>query len=271
MPAVNLRALIRQSGNRRRRITVRPIQPTSALASDLAAIYLRVVGAWIAALPRIEAAYARTIAEMTTDSPADISREIDEATGALERLLLTLTPRLREWALRTERWHRGRWTGALLSATGIDLGTILSPVDVTQTVEAALAWNVDLIRNVSDEARQRVANSVFRGVNERRPAREIAKELREGLGMSRQRALLIASDQTAKLTSQLDQARQEQAGFDRYVWRHSGKRFPRETHVAREGKIFEWAKAPADGHPGAAIRCGCRAQAYLDLDEDQAE
>lgn len=268
---LNLRSLLRARGVRRKAVTLRPIRPAAALSSDLAAIYLQVVRAWEAALPRIEAAYARTLAQITTDSPADIQREIDAADAGLQRLLIALTPRLRDWAVRTEVWHRGRFSGAMLSATGIDLGTILSPADTARTVEAALAWNTDLIRNVSDQTKQRVASAVFQGVQQRRPARDVARQLREAVGMARQRSLLIASDQSAKLTAQLDQARQEAAGFDRYIWRHSGKRHPRESHVARDGKVFEWAKPPADGHPGAAIRCGCRAQAYLDLFEDEEE
>lgn len=58
---------------------------------------------------------------LTTDSPADIQREIDDAGSEFDRLFLLLVPELRSWALRVEAWQRGRWRGAVLSATGVDL------------------------------------------------------------------------------------------------------------------------------------------------------
>lgn len=264
----NLRAMARQAGRRKGRAVFRPIIPTNALAADLAAVYLEVVREWQAALPRIETEYARTLSQITTDSAADLEREIGQAEAGLQRLFLTLTPRLRQWALRVERWSRGKFVGAALAATGIDLSTLLTAGDVQETVDDAIRWNASLVRNVSDEARARIANTVFTGVRERRPAREVARELREGLGMSRRRSLNIAADQAQKLSARLDQARQEQAGIAKYEWMHSMKRHPRESHVARNGKVFEWAKPPADGHPGTAIRCGCRARAVIDWEDD---
>lgn len=260
----NLRQLARQQGRRRGRRVFRPIVPTAALASDLAAIYLAVVRDWTEALPRILAEYERTLAQLTTDAPTDLQREIDGAENGLLRLFLQLTPRMREWALRVERWHRGRWTGAALSATGVDLRTVLSPTDVSETVEAVVARNVALIRNVSDQARARISETVFRGVQERRPAREVAAELREGLGMSRARSIRIAADQATKLTSELDTARMKQAGIETWEWKHSGKLHPREDHRARDGREYTWQNAPND-LPGQLPFCGCRKLAVVEF------
>lgn len=262
MARFNLRQLARQQGRRRGRRVFRPIVPTGALASDLTVIYLAVVREWTEALPRILAEYERTLAQLTTDAPSDLGREINGAENGLQRLFIQLTPRLRDWALKVERWHRGRWIGAALPATGIDLSTILSPADVTETVEAVLERNVALVRNVSDQARARISDSVFRGVQERRPAREVAKELREGLGMSRTRSIRIAADQSTKLTSELDTARMKQAGIDKWEWKHSGKLHPRANHVARDGHEYTWENAPKD-LPGQLPYCGCRKLAVI--------
>lgn len=261
----NLRQLARQAGRRRGRARFRPIVPANAIAADLAAIYLDVVRAWTAALGRIEAEYARTLSGMTTDSASDIEREINGAESVMQRLFLEITPRLRDWALRTERWHRAKWRGAALSATGIDLGTILTPNQVEETVASVVARNVALVRNVSDQARARISESVFRGVQQRTPARDVAKELREGLGMSRRRALLIASDQATKLTSELDTERMKEAGIEAWEWKHSGKLHPRENHRARDGKEYTWRTAPND-LPGQPPYCGCRKLAVIDFD-----
>lgn len=111
----------RQRNIRRSSIVLRDIAPPATLATDLyRGVYKPVVDAWAAALPRIEAAYDRTISEIVTDSAADVRAEIDGAAEQVNRLLLLLTPDLRDWALRVERWHRGKWRGAVLSATAVD-------------------------------------------------------------------------------------------------------------------------------------------------------
>lgn len=263
---LDLPTAVRRTG-KRRAITLRPIVPTTALQADLATIYLDIVGLWREAIPTIVSAYSRTLAEITTDSPADIEREIGRGESGFARLVLELTPRLRNWAWRIERWHRERWRAAVLSPTGIDLATILSPTDVTQTVDASVAWNTSLIRDVSDQTRARIGNAVLDAVQRRLPARELAATLRETVAMSRRRSLLIASDQTQKLTSSLDRARQEQAGIDQFKWRHSGKAHPRVEHRARDGNIYSWAKPPAD-LPGQLPYCGCKAQAHIDFGDD---
>lgn len=258
--------MARQQGRRRGRAVFRPIVPTNALAADLARVYLAAVKEWADALGRIEAEYARTLAAMTTDSASDLEREINAAEGGFQRLLLQLTPRLREWALRTERWHREKWRAAALSATGIDLQTILTPQATRETVEMVVARNVALVRNVSDQARQRISDAVFRGVQQRRPARDVAKELREATGMARDRSIRIASDQATKLTSALDTERMKEAGIDKWEWKHSGKRHPREDHRARDGKEYSWKTAPND-MPGELPFCGCRKLAVISFDD----
>jgi uncharacterized protein with gpF-like domain len=180
-------------------------------------------------------------------------------------VLLTLTPRLRDWAVGVERWQRGKWRGAVLSATGIDLQTMIGPEDTQSTLETIIEWNTSLIKDVSDQARQRIANSVFSGLRERRAAREVAAEIREAVDMGRRRSVGIASDQLSKLSSSLASERRRQAGITSWKWRHSGKKHPREEHKARDGKVYTDQTAPKD-KPGQLPYCGCREQAVIDLD-----
>lgn len=267
--AFDLRAIAHARHRKRGRRTFRLIAPTPALASDLAAIYLPFVRAWGDAIDAITVEYERTLSALTTDSAADLGRVMDATEGGLLRLFLMLSPRLRDWALRVERWHRGKWVGAALTASGIDLSTILTPGDVAETVETVIARNVALVRNVSDQARARIADIVLRGVQQRLPARDVAKGLRESVAMSRRRALNIASDQASKLSSELDTARMKQAGIEKWEWKHSGKLHPRSWHRARDGKVYSWDDAPApDDMPGVPPYCGCRKLAVIDFDED---
>jgi SPP1 gp7 family putative phage head morphogenesis protein len=207
---------------------------------------------------------------MTTDSPATTGSSIDSVAAEIQRLILLLTPDLRHWALRVEGVHRGKWTRSVLSATDIDLNTVLTAGDVNDTVEASINWNVALIRDVDAELQRRIANAVFAGFQRRAPADEIAKEIREATGMARARARRIAGDQTVKLGARLNQARQEQAGLTSFKWRHSGKVHPRSWHLARNGHIYSWANPgiPSDDLPGVPPYCGCTAQGVVTFGDD---
>lgn len=263
------------TGPKRRRVVALPvITPTMALTADLAAIYLKAVQAWRDQIATVLLpVYASTLADLRdgfTDAMAisdDLAEVRNAAEGSAARvtLLLTgLTPALRAWAQRVERWHRLKFGRLVMTPTGVDLLTMIGPEDVGETVEAVLARNVALVRSVSDETRGRIADIVFRGFQKRTPAREVAREMTAALGLGRARALRIASDQAVKLSAELDTARFRQVGIERWKWRHSGKKHFRPEHRARNGNIYTFAKPPSD-MPGEKPYCGCKKQALLTL------
>ena len=284
MARYDLAAMVRRArpGMRRRAIVLREIAPPATMATSLyRAVYRPIVLAWEGAIPRILAEYERSLAEMVTDSPADLSALLDGLAEELRRLVLDLTPSLREFVLRVETWTRGRWRGAVLSATGIDLGTLLGPLDARITVETAIERNVALVRDVSDQARGRIADAVFRGLNQRRPARDVAKDIREAVDMGRRRAVRIASHQLSSVSAELADERRREAGLDVWKWRHSGKLHPRPHHKARDGKLYSENSARVgteiegqtvltppepDDWPGRPPFCGCRSQSVMVFD-----
>lgn len=281
MASYDLPAMARRArpNSRQRSITLREIAPPAVLATDLyRQCYLPVINAWTRALPAIEAAYAASLSELTTDAAGDVTAEIDGAAEEVSRLLLLLTPAVKDWALRVEKWYRGKWRGAVLSATGVDLETMLGPDDVRKTLEATIEWNTSLIKDVSDQARKRIGDAVFSGLNQRQPAREVAKAIRGAVTMGRDRSVRIASDQLSKLSSSLAEERQREAGIEQVIWRHSRKKHPRADHVKRDGKRFYLdSKKAVDGSEtveagdwaGQRPYCGCRTQAWIDLMDDE--
>lgn len=251
---------------RRRSIALRPITPPATLAGDLyAATYKPVITTLTEAVDRIIAAY-RTDSMIRDSFTDDLGAILAGLATELNRVVLTIRPGLRSWATRVERYHRERWRGAVLTATGVDLSTILIGAGVPQSVQAAIDWNVSLVSSVSDEGRGRIGNLVFAAFRARKPAAELATELRGAVAMSRRRALGIAGDQLQKLSASLDRERQTDAGIDSYIWRHSFKEHPRRFHVQREGQVYRWDTPPADGPPGTLPFCGCKGQALLVLD-----
>lgn len=278
---LNLPALLKARGIRRKAITLRPIIPTTAQATDLATIYAPAWRTWSEAIDAIMAGYdpapLPTSDSLTIDSAASIQSAIDTAANSfLTRLVTTITPGLRRWGVRLELWHRSKWSAAVNGALGIDLSTVLTASETQETVDAFVARNVALAKNISDQAQARISDAVFRGYQNRTPAREVAKEIREATGMARDRSVRIASDQNSKLSAALDTERQAEAGIEYFKWRHSGKLHPRSWHQARNGKIYELrsgkerdgdAVIPADDRPGMQPYCGCRAQAWIDLQD----
>lgn len=294
----DIAAMARRKDNlhkrKRGKVILRPIIPTAVMAGDLfAAAYRPVIQAWQAAIATIGARYDAALPVrdsvltnlqtkpptaaangMLHDAVFDLDSILAAIEGQLDQLVLSITPRLRTWAVMAEKWHRGRWSGAVLAGTGIDPSTMLGASDVNDTVQAFVSRNVQLIRSVSDEARSRVSDIVLRGYASRTPLATVAKEMSEAVDLGRKRALRIASDQNSKLAAGLDRARQGQAGISEFAWHHSFKKHPRPWHQARDGKVYDWStlhevdgsdQIEANDTPGSAPYCGCRSRAVIDL------
>lgn len=268
----DLAGIVRRTKNpRRKSIELKPTQPTQALASDLyTAAYKPIVDLVTASVPAILAAYAsalpvRDAASFRDAATAGVQQQVDGLGDQLQRLVLSLAPSLRSWALRVERWQRGKFRGSILSATGVDVDTLLMGTGTPQSVGEYVNWNTALMKDVGEQARQRISNAVFAAFQARQPASDLASDIRDIVGMSRRRSLNIASDQLTKLSSALDRERATEAGIAKYAWRWSHKRHGRKQHIARDGKVFRYDDPPDDGPPGTLPFCGCRAQALLEF------
>jgi SPP1 gp7 family putative phage head morphogenesis protein len=212
-------------------------------------------------------AYEQTIGRLTIDAASDPLKEAIEALAGLSQsVVLSLSPDIQRWTVRAQDWHREMFASRAKEGTGVDVNLYILPSDAQNVIAAYQDWSTGLIRGANDDVRRKVEGIVYSGVTRQTPRREVARELAAAMGVNRRRALIIATDQALKLTSRLDQLRQQDAGIDTYMWRHSGKLNPREWHVEREGKVFKWDEPPYDGHPGTLVNCGCKAQAYIDLE-----
>lgn len=250
---------------RRRRITLKAIHPTNAQAQSLAAITVQVMTLWQQGVPQILAQYDPPAAPATRDSVSGISDAIERLRAEADRLVLLLTPALRDWAVRLEKWHRDRWTANVMTATGVHLDTVLMQGDVAEPIDSFVHRNVALIRDISDEARGRIADIVFRGYQQRAPVADVARDVNAAVDMGRKRAIRVAADQTQKLAAALDTERMQQAGLNQWEWLHSGKVHYRPQHLARNGKVYSFDDPPPD-MPGQLPFCGCKKMGVLELD-----
>lgn len=257
---------------RRRTVALAPVTLPDTLASDLyASAYGPMVAKWTEALPAIMAEYERSLSELTRDAAPELSGVIVTVEAGITALLITLRIRLERWARRSEEMHRKRWAASVKRGTGLDISTLVNQGDMRLPLITAIERNVELVRSVSDQARSRISDAVFRGLQQRKPAREVAAEIREATAMSRRRALNIASDQTSKIAETLNEERRREAGLTTWEWVSSHKQHFRPEHAARDGKRYDDAvtsgpNAPPQDRPGQLPYCGCTSRAVLSLD-----
>lgn len=271
---IDLASQAKAAGTRRKVVEMGAIEPTKAQTEDLARLYIPVVRVWaIGARDRIMPAYRRSLAQqsasdsLTRDRAGTVEVEISVVDAEATQAIFTFRGLFQAWADALQLWHMRKIISGLKYSTNVDLSTQLHATDVAETIEDVLARNTALIRNVSDQARGRIADIVFRGLQNRTPAREVAKQINAAVQMGRERSLRIAIDQTQKLSSALDKERQLQLGMDSFIWRHSGKVHYRPEHKERDGKTFAWESEVArTDPPGFAPFCGCKAKGVLRLD-----
>lgn len=256
----------------RRTAVLRPIFTTQAQERALARLYLAVINVWDN--PAILALYRKTLAELppiTRDTVPELEIAIERTADNAVRAIFDFRWLFQGWFTDLMAWHAEKFTSVLKYATGVDLRTVIGPVPA-DTVEAVIARNVALVRNVSDQTRQKISDAVFRALTARTPPRELAKEISGILGGQRARARRIASDQLSKMSSAMDTSRANDLGLTEWEWQHSEKVNFRPWHKARNGKIYDDRKLPAEiktDQPGFAPFCGCKKKYRIGGDDEE--
>lgn len=153
----------------------------------------------------------------------------------------------------------------LKNQTGIDLSAYLgnSP-RIAEKVNAMTTANVQLIKSIRSQYLDKVQNAVTQAVVNGTLNKDLVQQIKDIGKTTEKRAIFIARDQSSKLNAALTQARHEDVGITKYTWSTSGDERVRESHVEKDGQVFEYANPPADtGHPGHDFNCRCVAIPYL--------
>lgn len=177
------------------------------------------------------------------------------------------------WLTRTGRELGGQQARYLERVAGVPINSVANQ----SVLEAFRNENLDYIVSLPKSQLPKIADIV-------RPAQaggqrweDIADEIEARLGVTRNRARLIARDQTNKFNAQLTQATQEAVGVEEYVWTTANDYAVRgrpggeyedseDNHWVLHGKTFRWDNPPIvnkttgeRAHPGVAIQCRCQA------------
>lgn len=140
--------------------------------------------------------------------------------------------------------------------------------------------NLDLIKSIDAETLRKIRETMADMILGNVDRAELTRDLQKGLipvmfrkpidkieKREKDRAALIGRDQVGKLNGKLTQYYQQQAEIDEYEWVTAGDERVRPAHRALNGRIFQWDKSPAEGHPGQPIQCRCIASPVINTNK----
>lgn len=147
-----------------------------------------------------------------------------------------------------------------------------TPKDVSQALNAIYERNYNLIKTIPQDIKDRFQSVFLNNVNNF-DREAIEKQIKTISGISDRRAKVIARDQTQKAITQYHAAREQNLGFEYYVWRTSQDErvsTGKGGHKKLEGRIYRYDEDTAVvdsygnlGHPSQRVNCRCRRQAVI--------
>lgn len=223
----------------------------------------------IPALPEIVASFkqARRVDDIKLDQTYGeiITRSIrDVKIGiALQIPESLLRVRTEDQANASSRFQRRQFDRQIKTVLGIN--PIISEPFLEPMVQSFVERNAALIKDIPDQSIARVETKLRTGIEAGESLATLTATVKNELRIAKNRAKLIARDQTNKFLGNLNELRQTSLGVTHYFWSDSRDERVRPTHRVRNGKRFAWNNPPSDGHPGQPINDRC--QALPDLED----
>ena len=184
----------------------------------------------------------------------DLDRAMAGLKGSLENAGKKFESRAGLFGKEVAAWNNKEFKKVVRVSLGIDV--FQREPWLAPELSAWAKENASLITSLEGNAIKEVETMTARGLRTGLRHEEIAKDIEDRFDVSRSKAKMIARDQVSKLNGDLTQRRQTQIGITSYIWRTTGDDRVRETHMAHDGKTFQWNDPPADtGHPGDDFQC----------------
>lgn len=184
---------------------------------------------------------------------------------------------------KLDKTTKERLNKVVSSGLGVDIAQIVSSEGLTNTIGGAIETNVSLIKSIPEQYLDKIRNIIMNDTVKGRSAKSMIEQIQEVGSVTRNRAKLIARDQSNKINGDLTRERQQASGIRAFRWRTVGDDAVRESHKKRSGKVYAWS--PADvgkrladgtvlldptvddiGFPGEDIQCRCIAEPIIELD-----
>lgn len=186
--------------------------------------------------------------------------EFETLEGIKNRLVAVATATVRRILGLEANRHTETFMATVKRALGVDLSAVVRQEDLAEYLDTASARNAGLIKNIGDDTVKRIQTAVTNAVINGAPAKDLRKELTRQFGFSDRRAKVVARDQIAKLTSDMNRRRQTQAGVTQYRWMTAHDERVRPLHRELDGNVYEYGKptgAEEGLPPGQPIMCRC--------------
>ena len=212
---------------------------------------------------RVEAEYVRALRGLT--------RQIDQMVRSMaQRDHQKLQQMLREYARTIQPWAESiaekmtarvakrdamNWIAAGKSI-GRRLREELETAPTGRLLEQLQREQVVLITSLPIEAAERVHHVAQQHLLSGIRSEALVRDILETGSVVESRARLIARTETARMASNLTQARAQHVGSTHYVWRTVGDSDTRSSHKAMNGKVIPWAREP-EVEPGKFYHAGC--------------
>ena len=201
-------------------------------------------------IPQIKAAYIHAVNQEFAFMTSGEAYGVETVTLALDNL---------------RRVHKAKMIKSFQAALGVDIGPMMSDLAIRPLMNQAILDNVALIKSIPQKLNLQVVAGFEKVFIEKGFDQQALIQTLEGrFKVAGSRAKFIARDQTSKIISNLNEARQTNLGIRSYIWQTSedelvvgtpGGVYPvgtpgHEDHFSRNGKEFFWSMPPSDGHPG---------------------
>ena len=200
----------------------------------------------------LKAAIARIIkrvSEGNITSPVTIQHIVTEELGKYESLasqknVAWITDTIGRSAIRADQ---------ILRASGLMMSYYLGPIPISTEIKNTLIINVkNQIESLSSATKSKVTAALIEGVNRGDGPRVIAKDISERTAMERNRAVLIARDQTLKANRAASLDSYKKHAIQEVTWLTADDERVCDICGPRDGKVY-----PIDEIPESHIQCRC--------------
>ncbi|MFW9949306.1 MAG: minor capsid protein [Candidatus Thorarchaeota archaeon] len=165
-------------------------------------------------------------------------------------------------AQRISSFNNQQFNKVIQSSLGVN--PFLSEPFLLNQIRAFVDQNSSLITNITDEQTRRIKELLLRDLSAGLGSAEIEEGIRKIGKFGKNRARLIARDQTAKFNDNLSELRMLNVGIEEYTWLTARDDRVRPTHRRNDGKIFRNdTPPPTTGHPGHDVNCRCTRQPVI--------
>lgn len=171
--------------------------------------------------------------------------------------------------------NKERFTRSIQRARGVDVESIVNSMNLGDTIAKSIKDNIDLIKSFKTDLINDMSAQIFDDFKKGVRQSDLIANIYERGNVSKAHAKFVARDQTAKVNSALNEARNTKLGIDEYYWSGTGDERERDSHFVLNGMLCKysdptvysdddgktWKKRKSvgayEGNPGTDFQCRC--------------